>query len=146
MSYSSFIKSFNSNETRNWILIGSLDIILLFFILILVIKYLIPGLIGKVAIELNNEGIIENIRNRQIAWNNISGIRLVYSKSKASIAIDIIDESLIIYKSRNIFQKPLAAVAKTFWGTPVLISTQYIEGKNSAILEQIQTYYKKTCP
>ena len=78
-----------------------------------------------------------------MTWDNISGIRLVYSKSNVSIAIDLIDDSLVIYKSKSIFRKPLALVAKTFYGTKILISTQYIQGKNSDILKQIQTYYKE---
>ncbi len=143
MSYSSFIKFYQNNETINWILIVCFDSMLILFIYFLIIKYLIPGLTGKVAIELNNVGIIENIRKRQMTWDNISRIRLVYSKSNVFIAIDLIDDSLVIYKSKNIFQKPLAFIAKSFYGTQILISTQYIQGKNSDILKQIQTYHEE---
>jgi hypothetical protein len=143
MSNSSCIKFYQNHETINWILIACSDMILILFILFLTIKYLIPGLTGRVAIELNDVGIIENIGKRQMTWDNISGIRLVYSKSNVSIAIDLIDDSLVIYKSKSIFQKPLSFLAKTIYGTKILISTQYIQGKNSDILKQIQTYYKE---
>ena len=141
------IKFYQKNDTIDWILIAIFDIVFLIMAIFVVKLYLLPGLRGETAIELNDIGIIDNIRKRQVTWDNISGIRLVYSQTKSAVAIDIKDESHIKYNSKNFINKYLATIAKIFRGTPFLITTQYIQGKDSEIFKQIQDYYQeKTAP
>ena len=117
---------------------------LLVIVLVVVLKYLIPALKGKVAIELNDQGIVDNIRNATVHWKNIEQIRLVTFKQfyGRGIAIDLIsDKAYLVDKGswRKIFLK----MNDWSFRTPLVIPLQFFTGDNSKIFETIESYFNK---
>jgi len=53
------------------------DCVFALLILFVVIKYLIPGIRRKTALELNEQSIVDLVRNRTANWDNVGGVRLI---------------------------------------------------------------------
>ena len=107
-------------------------------------KYFIPAINGRTAVRLNNQGIIDNVRNNTIEWDNVKEIRLVNSRGTNFIAIDLIDNKALTSQTRNIFKKILFLNNQFFYGTPVLIATQFLSGDGKDIFNIVTNYFRKT--
>ncbi len=74
------IKGIGTHDNFVWILL-LFALVWLSFLIYLVIKYLIPALQNKTALEINSIGITSHIKNVIIYWNDIEEIRLVGARS-----------------------------------------------------------------
>jgi hypothetical protein len=136
-----------SSGTEKWkgsLIFLSVFALLLFSLTIyLIVRYLIPAVKGQNAIILNNDFIIDNIRNNKISWNNVREIRSINSRANF-IAIDLINNSKVTSQTKNIFKKILYSNNKIFYGTPILIPTQFVEGSNKEIMNIFFAFFQQT--
>jgi hypothetical protein len=118
--------------------------VLLFSLTIyLIVRYLIPAIKRQNAIILNNDFIVDNIRNNKISWNNVKEIRSINGRANF-VAINLIDNSEVTCQTKNIFKKILYANNKIFYGTPILIPTQFVDGSNEEIMNIFFSFFQQT--
>ena len=123
--------------------LGIMDILCFILTNYLIVKYLIPAIKRQIAVTINNDYIIDNIRNNKIMWDNVKTIRSVSSRNSKFIAIDLNKPQEITCQTNNVFKKILFANNKFFYGTPVLISTQFLEGSNKDLLNSFLLFFDR---
>ena len=123
--------------------LGIMDILCFILTLYLIIKYLIPATKKQIAVTINNDYIIDNIRNNKIKWENVKAIRSVSSRSSSFIAIDLDNSQEITGETNNVIKKILFASNKFFYGTPILISTQFLEGSTKDLLKLFLSFFER---
>ena len=137
-----------SGDAERWrgnglIFLGVFAFLLLSLTIYLISKYLIPAAKNQNAIILNSGFIIDNIRNDKISWNNVRDIRSINGRANF-IAIDLINNSEVTHQTKNIFKKILYANNKIFYGTPILIPTQFVDGSNKEIMNIFFAFFQQT--
>lgn len=124
------------NELGAFVILLSFDAFLFIILLNALKKYLIPALRGEIALELNNEGIIDYIKNRKFYWKEINSIDLLWLKNGAFIEISLIDERT----KRGSLKYYLRMTFKYFYSY-TLIPLFFIEGNNVNIFQQCLKYF-----
>jgi len=109
-----------TNTTITWVVFGVCLIIFIFLIGLLVIKRLIPALKGEISLGLNNEVLIDYIRNITIDWKDIKGIKLIRGRSASTLSIDLKWESE--------------------YGTQIDIPLRWVKGKDGDIYNTVMSY------
>jgi hypothetical protein len=115
---------------------------LLFLLLlgIVISKFLIPSINQLSALELNDLGIVDKVRNREAFWKDIKEIRLIrFRNGGAGICIDLTDKNSFT-SNLNLGQKFIGWMSNLTYGTPFVIPLQYVSGSNKDIFETIQQY------
>lgn len=79
------------------------ELLLVFSLYYVCRRYFIPAFKNSIALELNNNAIIDNINNKTFYWKNISDISYHQGKSGTHIVIDFIDKSTISKKDTLIY-------------------------------------------
>jgi hypothetical protein len=122
---------------------GALLVILIVFI----VKFFIPAIKEQVALELNSEGIFDNVRHRHSSWDNIKDIKWQSFKNSSGMAVYLFDKSMFI-SDLSFFQRTIYFTLGWWYNTPFLIPFQYIAGDNKEIFQTVTTYFKgrKTAP
>ena len=123
--------------------LGIMDTICFLLTIYLTIKYLIPSIKRQTALHIDNNFIIDNIRHNKISWANVKEIRSGSFKSSNYIAIILKDTSKLSSPTKNIFKKILFANNRFFYGTPILIPTQFLEGNCDEILNQFLPFIER---
>ncbi|MDP9077230.1 MAG: hypothetical protein M3O71_07410 [Bacteroidota bacterium] len=113
------IKSFNYTDIADIKIMIGFEAIMLLFLIIVGVKYFVPVITNKIALEINKEGIIDNTRHNQFYWGNIKFIRQVNLKNSSAIEIGLLDSN-----STN------------------LIRLQYIAGTDYEIFNAVENYFK----
>jgi len=111
------------NSTIVWIVYGISAVIFLALIAILVIKRLIPALRGDIAFEINQEGIVDYIRNISIAWGDIKDIGLIRGRSASIMQIDLKWES--------------------DYGSQIIIPLRWVKGKDTEIFNTVVSCFEQ---
>jgi len=123
--------------------LGIMDVLCFCLTVYLIIKYLIPAVKRQTAILINDSCIIDHIRNNTIQWTNVKAIRNISSRSSNFIAIDLNNSKEITSQTNNLFKKILYINNKLFYGTPILISTQYLEGSSQDLLKLFVSFFNR---
>lgn len=123
ITFNNLRASFAAGYTLSWVIIGIADLIFLFLFLFILIKRLIPAFRNEVALELNDEGIIDYLRNIVIEWPDVKNIDMEMSRNSAKMVIDLKQE--------------------TDYGTQIAIPLRWIEGKDIEICETTQAYFEE---
>jgi len=89
----------------------------------IVIKYLLPAIKGKIALELNNEGLVSYVKNVVVPWNAISDMEYSIGKSTSSI--------YIYFKW------------ETDQGSQIRIQLQWIKGNEGKIYDTVRSYFER---
>jgi hypothetical protein len=131
---------YQNHDSINCMLLIGFDILLLTFVFGIIKKYTIPALTHKAAIELNKQGIFDNIQKRFIAWDNIVEIKLATLNGNY-ISIQLIDASKV--QSNNPFRVLFQSLNKALLSSTILISTDYLSGKDSEIINVINNYFNE---
>lgn len=111
------------NSTYGWLIYGVFALFFLFLLISLVIKRLIPALKGNIALELDEYGLNDYIRNVCINWKDIKEIKLIRSRSASAIQIDLKWESE--------------------YGSQLTIYLRWVKGKDDDIFDAVMAYYDK---
>lgn len=107
---------------------------------IVISKFLIPSINQHPALVLNELSLVDKVRNREVYWKNIKGIKLInFRTGGVAICIDLIDKNSFT-TDLNIGQKLLGWLSNFTFGSPFIIPLQYISGSNKEIFETIQLY------
>jgi len=77
---------YNGNSL-NWSLLLIFDLFILLMLLYIIIKALIPAILNKVALELNQTSIISYAKGINIEWKNIEKIQLRSGRSSSALYI-----------------------------------------------------------
>jgi len=94
-SITSLIKFVHLNQTENWVLILVFDGVILALIAFIVFKYIIPAFKNRTALELNETGIVDRVKNAIIYWEDIKRITLANNKT-SRLEILLKDDSVVI--------------------------------------------------
>ncbi|MBZ5858365.1 STM3941 family protein [Flavihumibacter profundi] len=137
------IRTFQLSDPEEIAIMRYFDIFMIVLIIVVCIKYFIPAIKGQIALELNKDCLVDNIRNRKVYWSNVQNVRQVnFSRSFSSgIAIDLIDKDAF-YSDQNMWQKLLGRFSNFSYNTPFIIPLQYISGDNTVIFETLKKYFE----
>jgi hypothetical protein len=111
------------NSTVGWIIYGICAIIFLFLVTLLIIKRLIPALKGDIALEIDEQGVNDYIRDISIGWKDIDKITLLHGRSASTMLIDLKWES--------------------DYGKQVGILLRWVKGKDAEIYETTLAYFEQ---
>ncbi len=115
--------SFIAHYYISVIIIGLADTVFLALFLFVIIKRLLPALRNEVALELNEEGIVDYLRNIVIEWNDVKDINLESGRNSSKMVIDLKEE--------------------TEYGTQIAISLRWIAGKDLEICQTTMAYFEE---
>jgi hypothetical protein len=111
-----------ANTALTWIVFAVCALIFLFLITLLVIKRLIPAIKGNIALELDEEGINDYIRDVSIAWKDIREITLIRGRSASIMQINLKWES--------------------DYGSRIAIPLRWVKGKDDEIFKTALAYFE----
>ena len=115
--------SYLGGYTVSWMIIAFADLIFLLLFLFVLIKRLIPSFRNEVALELNEEGITDYVRNIVIEWADVKDINLERGRNFSKMVIDLKEE--------------------TEYGKQIAISLRWVEGKDLEICETTMAYFEE---
>ncbi len=117
-----FINVLTADSLVGWAVFSLFALAFSLMFALVVVKRLMPALKGDIALQLDNEGISDYIRNVSINWVDIDEISLVRGRSSSSVRIG------------------LKFVSD--YGDFVTISLRWIKGNDDDIYDTISTYYQ----
>lgn len=112
-----------ANNTLGWGIFALFAIGFVFMLGMLVTKRLIPALKGDIALELDEEGISDYIRDVSISWPDIGQISIKSGRSASTLQIDLKWES--------------------DYGTQIAIPLRWVKGKDREIYETALAYFEQ---
>jgi len=134
--------TFQSGDKDNLRIMGCFDFVFFLMLSYFGIKVFSPAVKGKIALELNNDEIVDIAGKRTVRWDNVQNVRQVNFKNADGIAIDLVDKEEFTI-DKNFVEKIRCFLANFFYNTPMIIALQYISGSNAEILQAIQAYFAK---
>jgi hypothetical protein len=112
-----------ANTTFSWSVFGVFLMFFLFMVTMLVTKRLIPAIKGDIALQLDDEGISDYIRDVSIGWKDIKQINLQRGRSASTMQIDLKFES--------------------DYGSQIAIPLRWVKGKDDEIFETTLAYFEQ---
>src|SRR5579872_6883578 len=89
----SFSNAGRAGGSVSWVIYAIPGVIFLVLLGLLIVTRLVPALKGNTALELDDEGISDYIRNISVNWIDIQDISLVPGRSSSMLRIDLKWES-----------------------------------------------------
>jgi len=111
------------NSSIAWTVYGLCVLIFISLVTLLVAKRLVPALKSEIALELNEQGIVDYIRNVTIDWKDIESISLRRGRSASTMRVVIKWES--------------------DYGKEISIPLRWIRGKDNDIYKNVQAYFEE---
>jgi len=115
--------SWVNHYTLVLVLISFADLIFLSLLVFVLIKRLIPALRNEVALELNDEGITDYMRNIVIEWADVKDINMERGRNFSKMIVDLKHE--------------------TEYGSQIAVSLRWIQGKDLEICETTMAYFEE---
>jgi len=112
-----------ANTILGWSIFGIAALFFLFMVALLIIKRLMPAIKGDIALQLDDEGISDYIRDVSINWADIKEINLVRGRSASTMQIDLKFES--------------------DHGSRIAIPLRWIKGNDDDIYETTMAYFNR---
>src|ERR1022692_578582 len=78
-----------ANNMLGWSIFGVFMLFFLFMVTLLITKRLIPAIKGDIALQLDDEGISDYIRDISIGWEDIKEINLQRGRSASTMQINL---------------------------------------------------------
>lgn len=104
-----------------WILLGFCSLVFISLAAVIVMKRLVPAIKRNVALQLDDEGISDFIKEISIEWKDVKEIHLVQGSSASIIRVDLKWE--------------------TNYGSQIAIYLRWIKGKDQEIYETTLAYF-----
>jgi len=111
------------NSSSLWLVYGFCGLVFVSLGVVIVRKRLLPALNGDIALQLDNEGISDYIRDVSIEWQDIKEISLVRGRSASIMKIELKFES--------------------DYGSQLAIPLRWIKGKDDEIYETTMAYFEQ---
>ena len=112
----------SANNTLGWGVFGVFLFFFLFMVTLLVTQRLIPAIKGNTALQLDEEGISDYIRDISINWDDITEISLMRGRSASTIVVGLKFES--------------------DHGDRVTINLRWVKGNDKEIYGSMLTFFK----
>jgi len=112
-----------ANSKLGWGIYGVFSVIFLFIAVLLITKRLIPAIKVDIALQLDDEGISDYIRDVSISWKDIKQINLVGGRSASIMQVNLKFES--------------------DYGSQVNIPLRWVKGKDEEIYETTMAYFEQ---
>ena len=137
-------RTFQFNDPRQVQVILFFDIFFFLLIGFVLLKYVIPAARGKIALELNENNIIDSVRHRVVNWENVQDVTYtkLWGTFTAGIVVHLIDKNSFLAE-QNTFQKLLGRISGLSYKTPFVIPSQYLSGDSRQIFQTIKTYCER---
>lgn len=123
ITYRNLTLSFQYHLIPGMLIIITCDLIFASYLVYIVITRLIPALQNKVALELNDQGINDYIRNIVIEWSFVNGLAHEIGRNSSKIIVKLKEE--------------------TEYGTEVVIRLRWVKGKDRKIFDEANDYFKQ---
>jgi hypothetical protein len=120
---SNIFKAYHNHDRIDLFIFTLLILMLAFVLGIIVFKRLLPALKGDTALEFNEKGIVDYLRNITIDWQDIQTIDFKRTRSSFMICLKLKWES--------------------DYGSQIFISLRWVEGKDSDIYDTALFYFDK---
>jgi len=111
------------NSMLIWVVYGFCGTVFIGLSAVIISKRLIPALKGDVALQLDDEGISDYIRDISIDWVDIKEITLLRGRSASTMRIELKFES--------------------DYGTEIAIPLRWIKGNDDEIYETTLAYFEQ---
>lgn len=112
-----------SNTTLGWSIFSVFSLGFIFIVTVLITKRLLPALKGDIALEVDEEGINDYIRDVSIDWGDIKEIKLIPGRSASTLRIDLKWDS--------------------DHGRRIIIALRWVRGKDAEIYETVMAYFEQ---
>jgi hypothetical protein len=112
-----------ANSPSLWLVYGFCALVFIALAVVIVLKRLLPALNGDIALQLDDEGISDYIRDVSIEWKDIKEISLVRGRSASIMKIDLKFES--------------------DYGSQLAISLRWIKGRDEEIYDTTMAYFEQ---
>jgi hypothetical protein len=112
-----------SNTVFVYIVYGFAGLVFISLSTVIIIKRLLPALRGDVALQLDEEGISDYIKEVSIEWNDIKEIHFIRGRSAAIMRVDMKWES--------------------DYGSQIAIYLRWVKGKDKEIYETTMAYFEE---
>jgi len=113
----------SSNMVFVYVIYGFASFVFIALTAVIVLKRLIPALKGNVALQLDDEGISDYIKEVSINWADIKEIHLIRGRSASIMRVDMKWES--------------------DYGSQIAIYLRWIQGKDQEIYETTLAYFEQ---
>ncbi len=111
------------NNTLGWVVYGVFVVAFIGFTLLILLKRLMPAIKGKSALELNEQCLVDYIRNITIDWKDIKEIDMIRSRSSSIILLKLKWES--------------------DYGSEIDIPLRFVKGKDAEIYNAVLAYFEE---
>lgn len=118
-----FLNVMKTNTLVTWLIFAAFALIFIFMVSLLITKRLVPALKGKIALELNDDVLIDYIRNITINWTDIKAIKRLRGRSASTLIIDLKWES--------------------DYGSQIAVPLRWVKGKDTEIYDNVLAYFEQ---
>lgn len=115
------IKNYNAHDLLGTIVFGLFVALLLAVLVLLIVTRLTPALKGEIALELDEHGVKDYIRNIILDWKDVEDIGLKPGRSSAMLIFELKFES--------------------DFGSRMAISLRWVEGVDNEIYNTVLAYF-----
>lgn len=120
---SNIYKAYNNNDKPDLIVFAALVILLVFVLVIVVAKRLLPALRNEVILEFNETELIDYLRNITVNWSDIELIGFRRTRSSSMMVLRLKWES--------------------DYGKDITVSLRWVEGKDNDIYSTALSYLNR---
>jgi len=123
ITWNNLLASYHYHLILGILIIVTCDLIFLSYLVFAFTKRLMPALQNKIALELNEQGITDYIRNIVIEWSYVQDLTHEYGRNSSKIIVKL--------------------NAETEYGTEVVIRLRWVKGKDRKIFEAVYNYFRE---
>jgi len=108
-----------------WMILGFCGLVFITLSAVIIMKRLVPAIKGSVALQLDDEGISDFIKEISIEWKDVKEIHLVQGRSASIMRVDLKWE--------------------TDYGSQIAVYLRWVKGKDKEIYETTLAYFEHYC-
>jgi hypothetical protein len=123
ITWKNLMASYQYHVILGILVIITCDLIFLSYLVFVFAKRLLPAFQGKTALELNEQGITDYIRNIVIEWSYVQDLAHEYGRNSSKLIVKLNQE--------------------TEYGTEIVIRLRWIRGKDRKIFDGTYAYFRE---
>ena len=108
-----------------WMILGFCSLVFITLAAVIIMKRLLPAIKGNIALQLDDEGISDFVKEISIEWKDVKEIHLVPGRSASIIRVDLKWE--------------------TNYGSQIAIYLRWVKGSDKEIYETTMAYFEHYC-
>jgi hypothetical protein len=115
------IRNYNTHDTAGTVIYAAFVLLIIAVMVLMIVTRLIPALKGEIALEIDENGVKDYIRNIILDWKDVDDIGLSPGRSSARMVFDLKFDS--------------------DFGRQVSVSLRWVEGRDSDIYAAVLAYF-----